>query len=1848
MGRNRSGTDRSHALRVAHRTPRHVAVRLILPLLVVLTGLGASVPFAPATVFAASPVGSGSFSVDATDNIWGAGLTTPPDPGGGGGGTLPSDISVPAGAGVVTVGNGTGSVTYCSGCNSAIDGAPSSTWCSCVGPVNITAYGGISGIEDSSRGFYMVGVFLDGSQPSTAPATLNFTHDHSFSGLAPELGQVFFIGDGLEGTGSGMPQQFVVPAGATDLYLGFPDAGGFEGAPGYYGDNGGTVTGSYDFWPSNAAQLHQYMAEGNPSVSTPDGCSCQAGDPVSNLSGDLYQSETDVSVPGRGFPLNLTRSYNSLSAATNGPFGYGWSANLGMSLVEDSGAGTVTITDESGAPVVFDQIDGQWVAPSAFASTLTQNSGGSWTYSRWNGESFTFNSSGQLTSETDRNGNTTSLSYASGQLATMTDASGRTLAFSWSGGHITQVTDPASQTVSYSYDGSGNLASVTNIDGKTESFTYDSSHLLLTVTDPNGGTTTNTYDKKDRVLTQTDPMGYETMWSYSPDGSGSSTLVTDPLGRETQYVFDDAGRLLSQTNAFGTSLAATTTYTYDPVSGGVASVTTPGGHTSSHAYDSSGNVLSTTNALGDTWNYTYNGLNEVLTATDPLGVTTTNTYDSAGNLLTTSTPLLNAQGQVLATRTTTYTYGDATNPGLPTAIQDPDGHTTTITYDTYGDVASSTDAAGDETTFTYDILGRTLTEVAPDGNVSGCGCAATYTTTYAYNPYNEVTSVTDPNGHVTSYTYDNDGNQLTVTQPDGTVSVTTYDADNQATEVQTKNSSGTVVRTTSTGYDHDGEVTSQTDGNGNTTTYAYNGLGEQTSSTNALGKTTSYTYTPDGNVLTATEPTGVVVTNTYDAADELTRTAYSDGTPRVILAYDGDGRKTSMKDGTGNSAWTYDSLGRTTSYTNGAGEELQYAYDLAGNETGITYPNGKMVTYGYDATNRMTSVTDWNGKESTFVYDASGNLTTGTLPNGVAESNSYDPAGNVTAISDTTGSTTDFSASYSYDANNRVTSDSSQLRNAVSTAYTGLGQVCNVAASGAAGCPSSIFTSYAYDAAGNVTGMGDYPTQGSFTQSYNGGAELCWRVYGSSTNGCGSVPAQATTFGFDANGNRTSETPAVGQGATYGYNGAGELTSVAASGPAASTPVAGSYEGGAVMADGTVAMWGEDTSGQLGDGETANRPYPVTPGMSKVTQLAEGDGSTVALTGKGTVWAWGDNSYGELGNGTTTSSSTPVEVSGLTNVVSVATNGETAAAVESNGSVWTWGDGYDGILGNNNTSNSDVPVEVCAPGSTTYPCTSFLTGATQVQVGLTFIAVVRSDGTAWSWGWSDSTDSLGNTSTTDSEIPIQMTGLSSVTDISAGPNASGGLALISGGTVWGWGEADSGQMGSTSCTPAPCGVNPTQISSLSSISSVSADASSRMAVTSSGTVQAWGMNNDGQLGLGFTNTSGCECVDSPATVVGSSGTGSLTGVSKVAVGTVSAVAVLTDGTTWAWGQWLGLGNGGATSGLDPSQVPLSGPAASEANTYDGAGLLTSQTLGSATTGFVWDETSGVPGLMEQTAAAGDTFYVYGPTGPLEEILPSGSTYWYAQDRMGSTRALTDSTGTVANTYTYNTYGSLAASTGSVANPLLYDGQYLDANSGLYYMRARWYDPATGQFTSVDSLVAQTGQPYMYAGGDPVNASDPSGAYDYTYSWDLGSAQQLGSPQQVFGYFAGHINRVFPFSTGGCSAVHLGTVCTFHPAGVTNDRLHVTAMSSCSLSLTVLNWPAGDPAGSVITFSTYERDGQIYLSQHGYSPQASWYLNIVAPQIAHYDWSLQAHNLAVYRDPGAIREIEFAPEGPIFA
>src|SRR5262249_39952156 len=133
----------------------------------------------------------------------------------------------------------------------------------------------------------------------------------------------------------------------------------------------------------------------------------------------------------------------------------------------------------------------------------------------------------------------------------------------------------------------------------------------------------------------------------------------------------------------------------------------------------------------------------------------------------------------------------------------------------------------------------------------------------------------------------------------------------------------------------------------------------------------------------------------------------------------------------------------------------------------------------------------------------------------------------------------------------------------------------------------------------------------------------------------------------------------------------------------------------ALLANGTVMSWGDNTFGQLGNGTTsanhnAELPVAVT-GLPKAVQVAAGGEHSLALLANGTVMAWGDNSNGQLGNGTTTSSDVPVAVQGLTNVKAIAAGDLFSVAVLANGTVMTWGRNSVGQLGNGGSKGEDVP-----------------------------------------------------------------------------------------------------------------------------------------------------------------------------------------------------------------------------------------------------------------------------------------------------------------------------------------------------------------------------------------------------------------------------------------------------------------------------------------------------------------------------------------------------------------------------
>jgi hypothetical protein len=189
-----------------------------------------------------NPVKAAQLTISGDSNIFGAGKTSAPAPAGGTGGQLPPLYNFAAAAGqVLTFSNISGTVSFAPFLSnmSAEGGGPFGT--------NILSYGGISGIQNDNAIAFLVGVFLNDSEPTgSGPSPLNFTNNTSFAEFSPQLNQTFFIGDGLTGSGMGNIQRFLVPEQATRLFLGFADADGAKGPPGYYNDNTGSVVANFD------------------------------------------------------------------------------------------------------------------------------------------------------------------------------------------------------------------------------------------------------------------------------------------------------------------------------------------------------------------------------------------------------------------------------------------------------------------------------------------------------------------------------------------------------------------------------------------------------------------------------------------------------------------------------------------------------------------------------------------------------------------------------------------------------------------------------------------------------------------------------------------------------------------------------------------------------------------------------------------------------------------------------------------------------------------------------------------------------------------------------------------------------------------------------------------------------------------------------------------------------------------------------------------------------------------------------------------------------------------------------------------------------------------------------------------------------------------------------------------------------------------------------------------------------------------------------------------------------------------------------------------------------------------
>jgi alpha-tubulin suppressor-like RCC1 family protein len=397
-----------------------------------------------------------------------------------------------------------------------------------------------------------------------------------------------------------------------------------------------------------------------------------------------------------------------------------------------------------------------------------------------------------------------------------------------------------------------------------------------------------------------------------------------------------------------------------------------------------------------------------------------------------------------------------------------------------------------------------------------------------------------------------------------------------------------------------------------------------------------------------------------------------------------------------------------------------------------------------------------------------------------------------------------------------------------------------------------------------ISGTFDNLAQGQVVVLSYGGAPYYFvaNYYGGSGNDLVLQWAATRPFAWGSNSSGM-----LGNGSTTQSN---LPVGVNVTGVLAGKTLAGVAAGGshtlALGMDGTLAAWGNNDNGQLGNGNTTFSNVPVAVNTAgalsgkTVIAVAAGDSHSLALCSDGTLAAWGYNFNGQLGNGngTTLYSSVPVAVNtagvlaGKT-VVAVAAGGSHSLALCADGTLAAWGYNYYGQLGNGGTSQSNVPVAVSTAGALAGKAVIALAAGSSFSLALCY------DGTLASWGYNNN-GQLGNGSTTQSNVPVAVSiagVLADKTIVAVAAGSSHVIALCADGTLAAWGSNSSGQLGNDTTTPinVPEAVSKTGVLAGKPLVAVAAGGSHSLALCVDGTLAAWGYNYYGQLGNGTSTSS---------------------------------------------------------------------------------------------------------------------------------------------------------------------------------------------------------------------------------------------------------------------------------------------------------------------------------------------------------------------------------------------------------
>lgn len=958
----------------------------------------------------------------------------------------------------------------------------------------------------------------------------------------------------------------------------------------------------------------------------------------------------------------LYHNSQGIAYSGGGAYGYKWIPSYFTYLSPGPGSG-VTLHWDNGLTYSFTGNNGTYTPPRGILDTLTSGGSGTFTLTTASKIVYAFGfapagagGNAYLSAITDLDGNTLTINHTPGTLlSSVVDATGRTLTYAYDGtGRLASITDPLGRAWTMTYDGNagvGNLWYVTMppLNGQAYSawFGYDGSHDLTAMQTPGGHATGATptfgYNADSSLAWAKDPVGNQTTFTYNP----TTTVITDPNGHTPTHTYQ-YGRLISTTDALGKSES----YVYD--SNNILSSNTDKRGSSSYfsSHFSNSTTTSTrTDALTYSSSTSYDTNNKPVRSVDAVGNVTTNSYTGGDLTATTITGAFNIPGTSAPFKATS-SIGGYTN-GLPSTLTDANSYVSSLGYDANGQPISSTDAnnnttetlstvlgwplatgdaLGHVTTKVYDNWGRATTTLFPDSTarplyrlyyggihnfltcdffeahslVSGAGGMMVSVIGCVYPQSNQAPGLTplfrlygpaedhiftiDPSERdylvAHGYTLEGTVGYVRAQSAPGwqplyrawnpssgqhlyTQDVSEFNAlssswtrEGATFYLLSPSQAGSAVNTT---YDLDGDVLTVTNADNHTVTNVYDGDDRVFQTTNGRGDLVKYAYDgPNGygspDINGATQK-GLLSSKT-DGNQHVTRYTYSARNEPYQTLY---------PDGNGESAW-YDPNGNLIKRQKSDLSYINYAYDADNRLTDITYPHMTATHFDYDVDGRRTHMHDGTG-DTYWSYGYDGiHMTAQTTPQGTIYY-SFDLGGRRTVMQLLgTGSWT-----YQYYNNNQLYTLQSPVDGKTTWQYDAANRPTQKTKG------NGDYETYAYDAAGQTTGIGYWFADGilarSLSYAYTPGGDIQTRAEGNRTatygyDGANQLTGEATTgaypdslgYTYDGNGNRLTQTSngAVSQQFTYdahdkltggtagaetdGYDANGNETSVTISG----------------------------------------------------------------------------------------------------------------------------------------------------------------------------------------------------------------------------------------------------------------------------------------------------------------------------------------------------------------------------------------------------------------------------------------------------------------------------------------------------------------------------------------------------------------------------------------------------------------------------------------------------------------------------------------------------------------------------